>query len=82
MGFLGGSDGKEPTCSVGDLDSIPGFISHIRDFVALKTKYDNFYNRWQLNLILRKSVFFDEFPCQVVPPPEEGFFPHERHCVN
>ena len=24
MGFLGGSAGKESTCSVGDLDSIPG----------------------------------------------------------
>ena len=24
MGFLGGSDGKESVCSVGDLGSIPG----------------------------------------------------------
>ena len=24
MGFLGGSDGKESTCNVGDLGSIPG----------------------------------------------------------
>ena len=24
MGFPGGSDGKEPTCSAGDLGSIPG----------------------------------------------------------
>ena len=24
MGFSGGSDGKEPTCSAGDLGSIPG----------------------------------------------------------
>ena len=24
MGFLGGSDGKEPACNVGDLGSIPG----------------------------------------------------------
>jgi len=25
MGFPGGSDGKESTCNVGDLDSIPGW---------------------------------------------------------
>ena len=25
MGFPGGSDGKESTCNVGDLGSIPGF---------------------------------------------------------
>ena len=25
MSFSGGSDGKESACSVGDLDSIPGF---------------------------------------------------------
>jgi len=25
MGFLGGSAGKESTCNVGDLGSIPGF---------------------------------------------------------
>ena len=24
MGFLGGSDGKEPACNAGDLDLIPG----------------------------------------------------------
>ena len=24
MGFSGGSDGKEPTCSAGELGSIPG----------------------------------------------------------
>ena len=24
LGFLGGSDGKEPACDAGDLDSIPG----------------------------------------------------------
>ena len=24
LGFLGGSDGKEPACNAGDLDSIPG----------------------------------------------------------
>jgi len=24
LGFLGGSDGKEPTCNVGDLHLIPG----------------------------------------------------------
>ena len=26
MGFLGGSDGKESACSVGDLGSIPGLV--------------------------------------------------------
>ena len=34
MGFPGGSDGKESTCSVGDLGSIPGWEDPLEEAMA------------------------------------------------
>ena len=56
------------------------FTSHIRDFENLIWQF--LQQMAIIYLILRKSVFYDKFPCKVVQPLEEEFFPHQRYCVN
>ena len=44
MGFLGGSAGKEPTCNVGDLDSIPGLWRSPEEWKAYPLQYSGLKN--------------------------------------
>ena len=46
MGFPGGSDGKEPTCNVGDLGSIPGLGSSPGEVIG----YPLLYSPWGLKV--------------------------------
>ena len=49
LGFPGGSDGKEPTCNVGDLDSILGWEDSLEEGMATHSgilAWRNIMDRW------------------------------------